>query len=152
MNTVTVETNVYSQNDAAKFAKACQSEVLRDIKLSTKEYDTENLSVVATFTDKETGKPSEVAIYEDEQGVLTGVINSQRLWSHYGDTMHFKGDDENTLHLNKVLADAQAIWFQAADLRTAVINDATAQLAESLTEHVTRFSSPEGRQLVPEEM
>jgi hypothetical protein len=150
MNAVTVETNIYSQNDAAKFAKACQSEVLQDIQVGTENYDT--LAVTAYFTTKDGGQRDAIHVGKDEDSSIVVICNSQRLRTHKGGTFQFDGEDEATVHMNKALADAQAIYDAAVALQDRLIEDANAQLVASLTEHVAQFSSPEGRKLTPEEM
>lgn len=151
MNTVTVETNIYSQHDAAKFAKACQSEILQDIQVGTENYDT--LAVTAYFIDKDGDQRSAIHVGKDEDGSLTVICNGQRLYANGQRTIQFEDDwDEVTAHINKALADTQAIYNAAVALQERLIQDANAQLVASLTEHVAQFSTPKGRQLTPEEM
>lgn len=150
MNTETVETNIYSQHDAAKFAKACQSEYLQNIRIETENYST--LVVSATYIDKDSNKPDTIQVFREEDGPIAVICNSQRLWSHTGGVMRFEGEDEATAHTNKALADAQAIYDAAISLQERLIEDANAQLVASLTAHAAQFSTPEGRKLTPEEM
>jgi hypothetical protein len=151
MNTETVETNIYSQQDAAKFAQACQSDLLNDIQIGTENYNT--LVVTARFTQKDSAEQGTIHIGRDsEDNALTVICNRQRLHAHDIGVMKLEGDDEATVHANMALADAQRLYDAAVLLQERIVEDATAQLVTSLTGHAARFSTPEGRQLTPEEM
>lgn len=150
MTTETVETNIYSQQDAAKFAKACQTDLLHDIEIGTENY--EKLVVAARFTEEGSGEQQTIHITRDaDDNTMMVLCGRNRLHAHDMGIFKLHGDDEANLHANKALAAAQRIFDTAELLQDRLLQDVNAQLAQSLTAHAARFNTPEGRQLVPEE-
>jgi len=150
MTTEIAETNVYSQQDAAKFAQACQTDLLHDIEVATENYET--LVVTARFTQEGSGEEKVINVLRDPDDNTTMVLcNGSRLTSHHMGTLKLYGDDEVNAHANKALAAAQRIFDTAELLQDRLLQDVNSQLVQSLTAHATRFSTPEGRQITIEE-
>lgn len=150
MTTETVETNIYSQQDAAKFAQACQTDLLHDIEVGTENY--EKLVVSARFTQEGSGEQQTIHVTRDaDDNSMMVLCGRNRLTSHDMGIFKLYGDDETNRHANKALAAAQRIYDAAEHLHERIVQDATAQMVMSLTGHAARFSTPEGRQLTIEE-